>query len=349
MDYFKKYITYKTKYLQLKKQLGGARTYIDELSYETKNIIVTTQLVDLGWDYYDQFVTQVNTFNIHIIPITLNTGDWAQDFIKLISIDDNIIFDIHINTTTSMDSQKNIKAALQIYNKPQINILASTVNSTESVNNYNLQKGGNYIVLPNNAMLKSEAQIDRPVIKKIITMVEKNDLSKSMCRFSDKICLQIYLPDFNINTYYGVRVFHLDEILCLIPTGLEKDDYEIWFYDPICDDKEYQSKLKQIQEYNKTILHKYFDEDKIKYFPLKFSTEGHIIAPPLFNRVIMRKNNRFKIIFPEQPPEIKELINSRLEEIRRVFPDIIYEYINTLELHRSSGNIHCGFKTIPEI
>jgi hypothetical protein len=224
----------------------------------------------------------------------------------------------------------------EIYKNINLNIRSMLHSTNKEVNETNLMKGGNYIVLPD--------AIGR---KKMIKLEKREAIDDDMPM---EILLQIYLPDFDINNNYGGRVFHLDEILCLIPTGLGKDDYEIWFYDPICDaNPAYQTKLKEIQEINKEILQQYFSEDKIKYFPLKFNTDGTIISPPLFNRILLRRNNRFKIIFPEQSAELTLLIECRLEQIKTTFPAIEYDYINTNKLHYLNGNIHCGFKTIPVI
>jgi hypothetical protein len=329
---------YKTKYINLKNQFGGdVKTYIDELSYDTMNLIVSRPFLLIGWKQYDEFVSKVKDFGIEIKDITL-VNDWAQDFIKSIYIENSDInFIINICNIYEKISSPKIKEFLSsLY--PKLKIITNDIRCTtiREANNFNLQKGGNYIILPN--------EINN---KKIITMKSIEDTTKAFCEMSNNICLQIYLPNFNINSDYFGTVFHIDEILCLIPIGLGIDDYEVWFYDPLCDDFKYQTELKTIQENNKTILHKYFNVDKIKYFPLKFSNTGYIISPPLFNRIILRNNNQFRIIFPDQSAEIKALIDTRLEEIKTTFNHIIYDYIDTTELHNMNGNIHCGFKNLP--
>jgi hypothetical protein len=332
---------YKTKYNNLKSQIGGDnREYIDELSYDTLNLIVTQTFLNIGWENYDEFVTKVRDFGVEIKTIKVLSHDWAQDLIQLISTEaGKIYFNIQIE---DFEKTRNIQSIMTQLKDVKIiandNIMKEKTKIIDG-NNYNLKKGGNYIILPNKIN----------ILKNIITMRPKEELSKGYCKFSNNICLQIYLPDFDINIDYSGRVFHLDEILCLIPTGIDKNDYEVWFYDPLCDDESYQYKLKEIQEINKAILQEYFPVDKIKYLPLKFSNTGHIISPPLFNRIVLRNNNRFRIIFPDQSAEIKVLIDTRLEEIKTTFNHIIYDYIDTTQLHNMNGNIHCGFKNYPNI
>ena len=336
---------YKTKYINLKNQHGGDnKEYIDELSYDTMNLIVTQTFLNIDWKNYDEFVSKVKDFGVAIKTIDILSHDWAQDLIQLISTEAGILYlNIQIE---DFEKARNIQSIITQIKGVKIIVNDNIMREKTKVidgNNYNLKKGGNYIILPNKISNKIA------VLKNIITMKPKEELSKGYCKFSNNICLQIYLPDFDINIDYSGRVFHLDEILCLIPTGISKDDYEIWFYEPLCDDETYQTKLKTIQEINKAILQEYFPVDKIKYFPLKFSNTGHIISPPLFNRIVLRNNNRFRIIFPNQSAEIKSLIDTRLEEIKTIFNHIIYDYIDTSQLHNMNGNIHCGFKNFPNI
>ena len=141
--------------------------------------------------------------------------------------------------------------------------------------------------------------------------------------------------------------FKIDEILTLIPYGPGKDDYNIWFYNPVCEDVDYERKLKEIFNFNYLTLKNFFPEEKIILFELYFSPEGKIIHPPIFNRIILRKDSRFRIIFPDQPQIVKDKVILEIERYKKIYNDIDYFFIDTKELHQQYGNIHCGFKNIP--
>ena len=52
---------------------------------------------------------------------------------------------------------------------------------------------------------------------------------------------------------------------------------------------------------------------------MHFNREGKILKPPIFNRVILRKDNKFKIIFPDPfDDEIKELVKYEMENYNRL-------------------------------
>jgi hypothetical protein len=125
------------------------------------------------------------------------------------------------------------------------------------------------------------------------------------------------------------------------------DDYEIWFYQPRCINKEKEEQLNAIHLRNLDVLLEYFSEDKIRIIPIDFDDNFRIINPPVFNRLIVRKDNKFTIIFPDQSDEIKSMVNTRISEINEHNPIIRHSYIDSRSLNNLGGNIHCSFKTFP--
>jgi hypothetical protein len=178
-----------------------------------------------------------------------------------------------------------IKSFNEIYNLPygdEINLRISEVMpinelDIEFENQYNLNKGGNIIVLPDNINGK-----------KIISLTSEEYFINP--NYNNVICLYVYIPEFNISHSYQSKVFHIDEILCLMPNN---NSYDVWFYEPECDDKAYEAKLKEVQQKNIRILRQYFTKEQIILFPLKFDNKSNIISPPLFNRLLLKKNNEY--------------------------------------------------------
>lgn len=338
IDYFKKYIKYKNKYIMLKNQYSGASgsyniDYLDELSLNTQLLVTTDRFMSLGWDSYNEFKELVNSFNVEIISIK-DVGEWGQDFISKIRLFDGRkqIF-IHSRNFT-VGAEQQLTNALPDITFGRIGEIP------ENTNIYNLGKGGNFISLPN--------KIDG---RKAITLKQEAELSQGFCKWGTLLCLKIYLPRFNIDDNYGSDVFHLDEILTLIPTGPGVEDYNVWFYNPVClEDEEYNRQLQDIFIYNYNKLRELFPEERIKLFNLHFTSEGKLPFPPIFNRVLLRREDRFRIIFPDQRnPALKRQVMDEMEIVKETYSDIDYHFINTEQLHMEQGNIHCGFKSIPEI
>ena len=139
--------------------------------------------------------------------------------------------------------------------------------------------------------------------------------------------------------------------MTLIPTGPGVEDYDVWFYHPVClEDQVYHQALQEIFNYNYDLLRRFIAAARIKLFNLHFTRDGKLVFPPIFNRVLLRKDNRFRIIFPDQEnPGLKQQVINEMTTIIQRYPYIDYHFINTNKLHNLNGNIHCGFKNIPEI
>jgi hypothetical protein len=345
MDYYKKYIKYKLKYINLI-QKGGVDTYVDELNYDTKYLIIGKKFFDtyckedsdIEWNEHynllETFIIQKG-FSINKINIGI---EWGQDCFRYIKIQNEankIQFYCGMEYFYRFDIFKSFK---EIYNLTgeQIN---SKINKIKPINKldikfenqYNLNKGGNIIVLPDNINGK-----------KIISLTSEEDFINP--NYNNVICLYVYIPEFNISHNYQSKVFHIDEILCLMPNN---NSYDVWFYEPECDDKAYEAKLKEVQQKNIRILRQYFTKEQIILFPLKFDNKSNIISPPLFNRLLLKKNNEYFAIFPKQDDLIKKLIEDRLKKIKFNLGNVLY--INSEKLHKNNGNLHCAFKTFPEI
>ena len=102
--------------------------------------------------------------------------------------------------------------------------------------------------------------------------------------------------------------------------------------------------------YNYKKLRDLFPEERIKLFNLHFTPDGKLPFPPIFNRVLLRRDDRFRIIFPDQRiPALKQQVIDEMENVIQTYPHIDYHFINTNQIHNKQGNIHCGFKSIPEI
>jgi len=338
MKYYLKYLKYKKKYLDLK---GGDLPEIyDEFSRDTDYLIHNNKIQSI-WDNYDEFVEIVKSFNKEIDFKNIGTESWAQDIFKKIFIRGTVL-DVELNITIvdKIIIKTDNPGIIKIDDDLLLNIARPYLSPSDSSsfdeiksNKFNLEKGGNFIPINNLSG------------KKFITLAI--DYESVRCEYSTSICLPIYIPDFDISKSYIGDVFHIDEILCIIPTGLTHNDYEIWFYNPICDDKDYERRLKVIQEESLKILRKYYSEDKIKIFNLEFTSDGKILKPPIFNRIVLRTNNKFCLIFPEQDDNTP--ISSRLEEIKSTGVDIEYHFIDTEQLHKQNGNIHCAFKSFPKL
>ena len=315
--------------------------FVDELSYDTDFLLTTNVFTNIVWDDRENFTSMINTFGIDIKELTCVSQEWGQDLVKQIK-----------NTNNRLDIDI---VARQRYNKldnkintifPLENINYDTVESNP--NEYNLMKGGNFINLPEYI---SDAAGKKT--KSIITLKSNKqllDITEFQNKYTLYIYLKVYSPDFEIDTYLGASVFHIDEILTIIPTGLGKDDYDIWFYNPTCSDESYKEKLVAIQQYNLGILYEFFPKSRIKLFELEFTKDGIIKNPPLFNRVILKKGNNFRVIFPKQDEKLENQIKSQIE-IYNTNNNIYIEnyFVDTSQLHKENGNIHCGYKTIPVI
>lgn len=316
--------------------------FVDELSYDTNFLLTTNVFINIEWDNRENFTSMINTFGIEIKELTCVSQEWGQDLVRQIKNTNN---KLEIDIVARHQYDQLINEIRNIF--PRENISYATLES--NANKYNLMKGGNFITLPEYI---SDASGEK--MKSIITLKSNKqllDINEFENKHSPYIYLKVYFPDFEIDTYHGMSVFHIDEILTIIPTGLGKDDYDIWFYDPKCLESEsYQKKLVDIQQYNLGILYKFFPKSRIKLFELEFVKNGFIKKPPLFNRVILRKDNNFRVIFPKQDEKLENQIKSQIE-IYNTNNNIYIEncFVDTSQLHKENGNIHCGYKAIPII
>jgi len=318
-------------------------TFVDELSYDTDFLLTTNIFTKIEWDYRIIFTSLITNFDVDIKDLKWVSQEWGQDLVRQIK---------NTNNKLELDIIARYRY-IQLDNEirdifPRENISYHTLDS--NTNKYNLMKGGNFITLP-----EYISDATREKMKSIITLKSNKqllDINDVANRYTPYIYLKVYLPEFEFDTYDGTLVFHIDEILTIIPTGLGKDDYDIWFYNPKCLESEsYQEKLVTIQQYNLQILYEFFPLSRIKLFDLNFDENGYIKEPPLFNRVILKKNNTFRIIFPDQRNiALKTQIIVQLDEYN-MNPniDIDYHFIDTTQLHKENGNIHCGYKAIPKV
>lgn len=316
--------------------------FVDELSCNTESLLTTSVVTKIIWDNREHFNSLVIDFGVNIKESKVPSQEWGQDLVKQIRIS-NEEFTFEIVARNKFNLINELKS---IFTEYIFNLITLSDNSNE----YNLTKGGNFINLP-----EYVSDSSRDKMKSIITLKSNNQLisiTDITNKYSPYISLKVYLPNFEIDTYTGTCVFHIDEILTLIPTGLGKDDYDIWFYNPICSESEsFQKELVTIQRYNLQILYEFFPSSRIKLFDLNFDENGYIKEPPLFNRVILRKDNTFRIIFPDQENTVlKQQITNQLDEYNlNQSIHIDYHFIDTTQLHRENGNIHCGYKAIPVI
>ena len=345
---YKKYLKYKKKYFNLK--AGSALSenfYYDEISHNTNLLVTTTGFNQIEWKEYENFKNLVETFGVPII--TVSGVEWGQDLIKFIKHESGLNTINYFLKIGVMEEfiKKSITDKINEY-IPKISHDFEI--TTKSGNLYNLQKGGNFIILPqtvNGNYFYDGNRYDPNIRNKI--MLTLNPTRYGIYDFENLniLALQVYLPDYEVDKFYGDDVHHIDEILTLIPYGPGINDYNIWFYNPICEEnKTYEIKLREIQKFNLLILLGFFPKEKIELFDLFFDENGKIIKPPIFNRVILRKGNHFRIIFPDPKDEfIIEKVKEELDDN----PYVEYFFVDTSELHNLNGNIHCGFKSIPEL
>ena len=92
MNYKQKYLKYKSKYLNIKKLIGGEKEYIlpCELDFETKYMIMTTSVYDLIKIYIESIFDKNNI-------IKINNPEYHQDFAIFLKNDTDDIFTIKIN------------------------------------------------------------------------------------------------------------------------------------------------------------------------------------------------------------------------------------------------------------
>ena len=321
--------------------------HIDEVSYDTESLVTTRSFLNQTWKNYPLFKELVNNFGVRIVTFNTVSPEWGQDYIRKIKIDSqgNKYFELLTQRPNEyFDEEFRQKFPNSIYN---------LFSKNKNTNRYNLDKGGNFLVLPNEVTgtipcFENDCfGIDST--KKIITMLPSEDLYEDFCIYNEYLALKLYLPNFDISKCYGDDVFHIDEILTIIPTS--SCTYDIWLYNPICtEDKNYHHQLQDIFNYNYNFLKIFFSKENIKLFELKFSPNGKIINPPIFNRILLRKNDSFRIFFPSQPDmTLTTQVITEMEKIIRNYPKIDYFFIDSCELHNLNGNLHCGFKNVPNI
>ena len=331
--------------------------FYDEISSDTIFLLTTSGFLrfkgdEFVWSNLKTFTDMVTSFGIKIVKI--NSTEWGQDIVKYIEYynGNNIIHIFCREPIFKSNFEESVKKVINSNISSEVDYNFNYFKNSNS-NSYNLGKGGNFIALPEvvyGNFFYEQGYNDRTITKQIIKLDESKENIYDL-EHSKFLSLLVYLPDYDLENYYGTDVHHIDEILTLIPYGPNKNDYNIWFYNPICsEDRLYQTKLKEIQQFNLLLLLGFFPKEKIKLFDLHFNREGKMLKPPIFNRVILRKDNKFKIIFPDPfDDEIKELVKYEMENYIQNYEHIEYDFIDTLELHDYHGNIHCGFKSFPEL
>jgi len=247
MDYFKKYITYKTKYLQLKKQLGGnipADYYLPcDITHYTKKLT-----------YSDNTANKLRENDLSIQPsikkTSANTGrsGYNQDpYIELYNGEE--YYDLFINKLDIIKTRicnsdvciyqykrASVERPNQIFKKgDRIPVLFNYMKISGDVieeeyldlpdelknNNifslkidnhseYEQSKGGNFISAPDNTIFYVSG-VNPTILEKL------NNLS---CKKVELEC------SFKAN---GFR--HMDELMCFMPYG--RNQYKIWFYDEL--------------------------------------------------------------------------------------------------------------------
>ena len=304
----------------------------NELSFNTQFLVTSGNVFSMDWNFLESFLEEMEKINV---PVKIIKGlqEWGQDFIKLAY---HINGSLKLNLVLRNSSDYIIDSIKKELNCQNIFI----ENVSENTNLYNLQKGGNYCVLPNTVYYNG-------ISKNIVKLDENPD--SSFAKYSNYLCLKIYDPNYNSENYYGDKVFHLDEIFTIIPTGYSENDYVIFFYKPVCDNLQFQNELLIVFEYNYNILQNVFGKEKIFLFDTHF-TKGatfdstHLVHPPLFNRLLIRKDDLFYIYFPYQEYITLVKLVGVLKSLN--FDKIIYKFINTNTLHNLGGNLHCAFKAI---
>lgn len=307
---------------------------LDEINFNTHTLLLSGTIIGIEWEYFDYLLHILNDIGINTYNIG-NIQEWGQDVIKFIKIENKkLVFHIVSRSDTNIIK----KHILQMV--PKSKIFIETL--SENTNIYNLQKGGNHLVLPNFIIFKG-------VRKKIIKL--DFDCNSEMARYGPYLHLKIYDPYFDVTKYYMGNVFHIDEILTIIPTGYDCNDYIVLFYKPYCNDnQECDILLNKIFYYNYNILCKVFEKEKIFTFNTEFIYKSRtncvmLKNPPLFNRILIRQNNTFTVIFPDQEIIIKNQLIDLLDNIQQRCT-INYHFINTYKLHNMGGNLHCAFKNI---
>lgn len=316
-----------------------SKSIVNELSTNTQFLVTSANILNMEWNSLNSLLTEMDELEI---PVKFIKGiqEWGQDFIKYIfEINNGGILEKQINLVLR-DSSSFIVNSIK---EELIDCKIFIENANQNTNLYNLQKGGNFCVLPKTVKYQG---IDKTVVKL------DPDPESVYAKYSNCLCLKIYDPNFNIDNYYGDKVFHLDEIFTIIPTGYGDDDFVIFFYKPFCiEDTDFQNKLLDIFQYNLNILENVFGIEKIILFDTEFSkgrtfNTTFLVNPPLFNRLLIRKEDIFYIYFPLQNYENTKKLNDTLSSIIYNFKNIKYKFIDTQILHNLGGNIHCAFKVI---
>lgn len=354
MDYKKKYLKYKNKYIMLKNQHGGSQVYSHDLMNTDYLIYSILEEDDKFIDLFRQVNDYITTFKPEIMIYQIPTGTWAQDLVQRIEIkpetefkptrfhftllaDDYTTGHLDVDTFTKKINEINTNHTLMPIMKK-----ITLKNKNQDANEFDLGKGGNYLFLPG-------------LRKKWVSLVPETEMNKGICKFSPKLCLQVYNPNFDINLKPDTSVYHIDEIMTILPTSI--NDYIILFYKPVLEELEEKcdpdiiSGLNEIWERNYKILKSIFPEEKIKLIETIFTQKGKIKNPPIFNRILVRDENKFLAIFPQQvDPQVSDIIDSIIEGINATGTiEITHHYIDTHILHNEGGNLHCRYKTIPKI
>lgn len=334
-EYKSKYYKYKVKYLNLKDQLAGSsrtnqKILMDEVYNDTKCIILGNKEEEEQEERRPIFDRLKEIFTEHEIcynffELSLFYQDWFQIIDDIVD-DKRIIRFLKEDNTTSTSTllfnriEDTLKETIKSYYPPEsIEFIDIDVTDT-------LEKGGNFIAIPKN--------------NKYLTL--SSDTTTGSCRFlPGRICLNLYNPNIK---------GHVDEILCFMPYTDEL--FKLWFYKPVFNEEvpeEIRTMITTRYLTNKEILNTKFPDLEIIEFDLEFSSTGSILNPPLFNRLCIKKGDKYIFIFPDQYNEsIKSKITKEITQIRQYYTNTFFNYIDSSVTHKASGfngviggNLHC--------
>ena len=334
-DYYLKYKKYKEKYLKLKDQIGASsqinnkKILMDEIYNDTKCIILGNsqenrkKIIDNLISIFKKHEICFNFFE----KLSLFYQDWFKIFKKdneylielLKEIDEQSSFKITPSTYHFIQNLTILKKIITSFYQPKlIKFVEININNT-------LHKGGNFIAVP-----KSEYHLTL-----------SNDVLSKACEWiPGRICLHKY------STIEG----HIDEILCFMPYS--KEEYKLWFYKPVFNDdvsKETNEMILDIYGKNKEIIETRFPDLEIIEFDLEFNNTGSIVNPPLFNRLCIKKEDKYVFIFPEQfNLDTKLKIEEEILKIKENFNETFSYFIDSSVTHNETGltgaiggNLHC--------
>ena len=334
--YYKKYLKYKVKFLNLQKQIAGSSPLLiplsdeiislaDEVFNDTKFILISQpkDLEEPRDQLLDRLIQIFESNQIDYIPIPnfFFFQDWFKINRNLSGSEYKINILLEPRASSKFLFNRNLATITEkiksTYTDSNINYITTNVNTSG--------KGGNYLAIP----------------KLSLYFTLSDNLESASCKYiRGLICLDKYS---NIDG-------HIDEILCFMP--YPDNMYKLWLYTPIFTDdisEELKTKILENHNNNKEKITEIISSDNIIEFPLLFNSLGMINDPPLFNRICIKKKNKFIFIFPSQNDRIKEKIMEQFEIIKSGYPESIIEFVDSTVTHNDNGipgniiggNLHC--------